>query len=276
MKNIIVIYHKDCTDGFSGAWAAWKKLGNKADYIGVRPGELPKEELKDKEIYFIDTLPRETDMVAVVSKNKKVVAIDHHQSGAQSAKLASDSLYKMENSGAVLAWQYFHPQKPTPQFLKHVEDFDLWKFKLPKSKEVFIYSQLFEFTFKNWDKLAKQMENSDSRKEVIKSGSLLLAYENQLVGNLVKKNAELVEFEGIKTLAVNAPEFQSQIANLLYKKLPPISIVWCEKEGKIKVSLRSDGTIDVAKIAGKYGGGGHKASSGFSFPADQPKPWKRI
>ena len=27
-----VIYHADCTDGFGAAYAAWKQLGNRAEY----------------------------------------------------------------------------------------------------------------------------------------------------------------------------------------------------------------------------------------------------
>ena len=32
-KNIVIIYHTDCRDGFGAAWAAWKKFGDSATYI---------------------------------------------------------------------------------------------------------------------------------------------------------------------------------------------------------------------------------------------------
>ena len=32
-KNSIVIYHKNCFDGYGAAWAAYKKYGNDAIYI---------------------------------------------------------------------------------------------------------------------------------------------------------------------------------------------------------------------------------------------------
>ncbi|MBF0118488.1 MAG: bifunctional oligoribonuclease/PAP phosphatase NrnA [Desulfobacterales bacterium] len=38
--------------------------------------------------------------------------------------------------------------------------------------------------------------------------------------------------------------------------------------GKFHVSLRSDGTVDVAKIATSFGGGGHYTASGFSIEAN--------
>ena len=44
----------------------------------------------------------------------------------------------------------------------------------------------------------------------------------------------------------------------------------------ITVSLRSDGSVDVSKLAKKYGGGGHKAAAGFSFKVGRKAPWKKI
>ena len=38
-------------------------------------------------------------------------------------------------------------------------------------------------------------------------------------------------------------------------------------EKRFHISLRSDGTVDVAKIATKYGGGGHKNAAGFNITA---------
>jgi phosphoesterase RecJ-like protein len=37
------------------------------------------------------------------------------------------------------------------------------------------------------------------------------------------------------------------------------------------VSLRSDGTVDVAEIAAAYGGGGHVTAAGFNVESTLPK-----
>ena len=43
------------------------------------------------------------------------------------------------------------------------------------------------------------------------------------------------------------------------------------------VSLRSDGSVDVSKLAAKFkGGGGHKKSAGFSVDDLSKLPWKII
>ena len=36
-----VIYHADCTDGFGSAYAAWKLLGNRAEFHACKHGTKP-------------------------------------------------------------------------------------------------------------------------------------------------------------------------------------------------------------------------------------------
>src|SRR3989344_3757446 len=38
-KKIAVLYHGGCPDGFGGAYAAWKKFGNMAEYIPLKHGK---------------------------------------------------------------------------------------------------------------------------------------------------------------------------------------------------------------------------------------------
>ena len=40
-----------------------------------------------------------------------------------------------------------------------------------------------------------------------------------------------------------------------------------DNQHRFHVSLRSDGTVDVASIASAYGGGGHSSASGFGIDA---------
>ena len=42
-----------------------------------------------------------------------------------------------------------------------------------------------------------------------------------------------------------------------------------EEDGRIKVSLRSKGSVDVGKVAMEFGGGGHKNAAGFTDGKDQ-------
>jgi nanoRNase/pAp phosphatase (c-di-AMP/oligoRNAs hydrolase) len=275
-KDIIVIYHGECKDGFGGAFAAWMRFGDKAEYLGVQHRNPSPEDLKNKEVYFIDFVYKEPVMREIVTANKKVVALDHHISAKDILPIASEHVFDNDHSGSVIAWKYFHPEKPVPKMLLVIEDNDLWKFKVPKSREIFMYLQTVPWDFKEWKRLAVRLEKAETRKNIIEKGESILAFEKSMVDGLIRTSAELVEFEGRRIYAVNSPVAASDIGNLLSKKQPPMAIIWSERDGKVVVSLRSDGTVDVARLAEKYGGGGHAAAAGFSLSTGEPKPWKII
>lgn len=272
MKKIVILYDGGCSDGFGGAWAAWKIFGNKADYIGVRHDEPHPHGLKNKTIYLIDFTYPEAVIKKFLKENKRVTAIDHHVTVEKSVRLTQNYLFDNSHSGCALAWQYFHPKKSMPKLLKHIEDMDLWRFKIPHTKEIFAYLNLFPLNFQIWDKLIREMENKTKYQSIIQGGKLVLQYEEKRVNNLLDATQK-VRFCGYKTLAVNSPNWPSQIGSLLVKKMPPIGIIWHQRDNKISISLRSDGSVDVGKLAKRFGGGGHKSASGFSLSAGGKLPW---
>ena len=274
MKQIVILYHAECPDGFGGAWAAHKKFGDSAEYIGVHHEAPPPEGLVDKEVYMVDFTYPVDILKEIISKNKRVTAIDHHASMEEAIKLTQDYSYGNDNSGSVLAWKYFHKDS-VPKLLEYVEDRDLYKFSLPNSRAICAFIDSFDYNFSVWDELAINLENADKRNDLIEKGNLIVKYEEELVKKIIEDNARLVEFEGYKIYSVNAPhEFASDIGNILYKRNPPMAIIWREDKDKVSVSLRSDGTVDVGKIAAKFGGGGHRDSSGFVIKSIHDIPWK--
>jgi hypothetical protein len=275
-KDIVVLYHANCTDGFCAAWAAWKKFGDSADYVGINPGTAPLSSLVDKEIYTVDLTFSTVYIPKLVKENKRLTSIDHHLTGEKEAAMTYDYLFDLKHSGAVLSWQYFHPNKKVPKLLNYVEDFDLWLFKLPYTKEIVSYLDLFDFDFKVWDSLITDFDDPKKFKKILPQAKLLLLHEKKLIERIVNNDSELVEFEGYRTYAVNCPIFGSQIGNVLYGKLPPMSIVWYRDKNRLKFGLRSDGSVNVSELAKKFGGGGHKGSSGFALPIGSPFPWKKI
>ena len=274
MKNTVILYHKNCTDGFSAAWAAWLALGKKADYIPVMHQEALPEGLEGKEVYLVDFCYRADMMDKLLKRAKRVTALDHHAMCEEDVVRTEGGVFDNTRSGAVIAWQYFHPKKKVPLFLKYVEDNDLWRHKLPQSKAMTAYLRTVPFDFKTWSKLEKEIETAAGRKACWQKGCLLLTQEMQLVDRLVKENAEFVELRGHKALAVNSPFFRDNIGHALCTAFPPFGIIWDERKGKTVVSLRSNGTFDVASLAAHYGGGGHKAAAGFTLPHGTPVPWK--
>ncbi len=275
MKKIAVIYHTHCPDGFTAAWAAWKKFHDRADYYPVEPRALPSVELKDKEIYILDNSISQEDLAALERHGNRVTVIDHHISSEDDVKRAKSFVFNNAHSGAVLAWEYFHPKKPVPQFLKHVEDIDLWRFKVPHTREISMVANLTKYEFKAWSVLVSTVENPARRKKMIEEGKLLLRYNNELVRRQVE-NAGLVEFMGHRACAVNTPILQSETGNALARTKAPVAIMWYERDGVRRFSLRGNGKIDVAALAAEFGGGGHHDAAGFVMKLDEPLPWKQL
>lgn len=275
-KKPLIIYHKNCQDGFGAAWSAWKKFGSKADYFPAAHPSSPPNILKGREVYMLDFCYSEEGMKSALKSAAKLVVIDHHASQKEAVKFSTERVFKMGNSGSVLSFKYFFPDKPVPKLLLHVEDKDIWKNSLKGSEEYLSYLETLDFDFKVWDKLIRDFEDAKKRKVFFEKGSSILSYREQDIKSLAG-SAEWVTFENRKCLAANSPFYVSEVGHILATKAKGIGIVWCKKGNKLKVSLRSNGKVDVAKIAAKRGGGGHKAAASFSVEVKGPVlklPWK--
>lgn len=279
MKDIIVFYHKDCPDGFGAAWAAWKNLRNKADYIGIAPapdGKLLRS-IKNRTLYFLDAAPESKGLIEDVRRaNQKVVLIDHHVSRTPTIGLYSDSLFSLDQSGAVLSWIYFHGKKAVPWLLRYVEDYDLWQFRLPFSRELHAMIDMTDFNFASWSRLAKNFENKARRRQYAAQGEGITRYLSRRIKDL-SREAEWVNFEGYKVLALNSSVLKNEIGDYLVRYCKsPFAIIWRYQEGNLRVSLRSEGKINVAVIAEKYGSGGHQAAASFLRDIKKGFPWKPV
>ncbi|MBI2278537.1 MAG: hypothetical protein HYU81_00500 [Candidatus Brennerbacteria bacterium] len=280
MKKSVILYHANCPDGFGAAWAAWKKFGGRAEYIPI-PATQDGRQLngvatKDREVYLLDVCVPLSDLLKLRMKSRKVIVIDHHATSASIATHATEHLFDVKHSGAVLAWQYFNPQKKLPALLKYIEDGDLWRWKLPQSKIFLSYVYSRPFDFKEYEVLARGAESVRERKRYLLLGKALADYNGTLVREAVAK-AELVQFGKYKILAVNSTSKRShsEVGHALCEKRPPLGIVWRIERGMIEVSLRGDGSVDVSKLAKQFsGGGGHPNAAGFSAPLAKGFPWR--
>ncbi|MEW6617197.1 MAG: DHHA1 domain-containing protein [Patescibacteria group bacterium] len=276
MKKILVIYHKSCPDGFGGAWAAWKKFGNKAEYVAVDPDTLPEKFSKGREIYSIDISYPASVQKKLRAENKSLVVLDHHASRKNDTEAFPENTFDNNHSGAVLSWKYFHPKKKVPKFLEYIEDGDLWRFKFPEGGRVVSYALMRPYDFHVWTKIVNDVEDIKKRREYIKNGDLIQTYERQVIERVMER-AGRVLFEGMEVYAVNSSYkiLTSELGHQLTQKTGLLGIVWYEENGELKISLRADGNVDVSKIAQKYGGGGHKNAAAFVIKNGK-KPWKIV
>lgn len=212
---------------------------------------------------------------SLIRANRRIVILDHHISAQKSVESVPEHVFDNDHSGAVIAWRYFHPKKAIPKMLRHIEDVDLWRFVLPKTREISAALNLVPMNFTGWDSFARDIESPERRKARIVQGATVMAHSTTLIAQIVK-NAHEVEFEGHRAYVINSPVFRSELGNALITPDHPVAIIWYEKKGIIKVSLRSRKEVDVSKIVARYGGGGHEQAAGFHFPVTDPFPWKEI
>jgi oligoribonuclease NrnB/cAMP/cGMP phosphodiesterase (DHH superfamily) len=258
MKTVI-LYHANCYDGFGAAWAAWKKFGDKARYQPVQYGETPVSLDGDHEIYILDfTYPR-AFIEDLRSRNARVVIIDHHKSAMKNLAGLGDTVFDLEKSAAVLAWEYFFPGAEVPRLLLYVQDYDLWKFELPNSKEVCIAVNSHPMDFTVWDGLDPD--------QLAKDGRPLLRLRKETV-RMMCDEAKIVVFDGHEVPVVNASSYSSEVGEELLKRYPkaPFSVSFYDRADMRHWSLRSRPDFDVSVLARKYGGGGHLQAAGFETP----------
>ncbi len=277
-SKIFVLYHKSCSsgDGFGGAYAAWKKFGNRAEYIGINHSDDLPRGVKGAEVYLIDITYPEKTMRLLMKAAKQVIALDHHKSSESDTKMASSYVYDLKRSGATIAWSYFFPHKKAPLLLQYIEDTDNWFFRLPHTKEMFASLATYERVFRTWDRLAKEWESPHGRKLHKERGGAILDYQSQLVKKALDDAYE-VSLLGHRIFVTNSSVLISVVANqLAQRSKAKFAIVWSRGRDIIKCSLRSHGARDVSKIAAHFGGGGHKHSSAFILPTNATFPWKPI
>src|SRR4051812_39919236 len=104
-----VFYHGDCPDGFGGAYAAWKKFGDEAEYIPLKHGKPFASDVTGKDVYFIDFCYPKEAMEKIAAEAGSFTILDHHEGVADVVKALPNFVYDASRSGASIAWAYFHP-----------------------------------------------------------------------------------------------------------------------------------------------------------------------
>ncbi|MDB5225108.1 MAG: hypothetical protein JWL87_60 [Candidatus Adlerbacteria bacterium] len=276
MKDIVVLYHRNCPDGFTSAYCAWKKFGDQADYIAMSHGQEPPQGLEGKEVYCIDYSFKKDILLDLEKKVKRLIVLDHHMGAREAVEAVHEHVFDNDRSGAGIAWRYFHPDASVPRLVDYVEDNDINKNSLTNIREITTFISIQPFDFSHFDKLAQNIETEDGFKNIVAQGGAYLAYLASLCDYLATK-AEEVEIDGHRVFAVNVQGSQlvrDEIGHRLSaQKGRPFAIIWCEDSKGRGFSLRGDGSVDLSLLAQKYGGNGHKGAASFRLPHGNSLPF---
>lgn len=291
----LCIYHGNCADGFTAAWAVHRALG---DYVDFFPGVHgnPPPDVKDRDVIMVDFSYRREALINMLRSGDEnqantILILDHHKTAAedlaglpepegsydpklwrskweQSVEWPVRCIFDMQKSGAQLAWTYFNPGVAPPALVEYVGDRDLWKFALPDSRDINAYIFANEYTFDNWDRLYGEMDSVHGRERIADMGGAIEKKHHKDVAELVSVTKRRIVIGGIEVDVANLPyTLTSDAGHLMSKGQATFAACyWDTPEGRV-FSLRSaeDG-LDVSQIAKIYGGGGHKNAAGFRMP----------
>lgn len=292
---ILFIFHGGCFDGFTAAWLfnKFKKkkesiIDRPVEYFAAKYGEDPPD-CRGKEVWLVDfSYPREVMIEKIIKPSMRTVILDHHKTAEADLDGILDEvrrsglqrqndllIFDMTRSGCGIlydelvreAGQRAGVHTPSPHgrgvwLVDYVEDRDLWRWKLPNSKEVSAYYSTLPMTFDAWDQLEK-----DGLKVAVEAGQHISKY----IDNYGDKAIENMKVEKISDYFVPTVTLQymnvSDHVGKLAEKFPeyPFAAGYFRRsDGLWQFSLRArKGNFDVSKVAQQFGGGGHKEAAGF-------------
>lgn len=297
-RKIMCIFHSNCADGFGAAWVVRKALGADVEFVPGVYGQEPPD-VTGKDVILVDFSYKRDRLVEMGRIANQVLVLDHHKTakddmacfdpfdagvrcdhadsmgdhkklGWETAlHMAKDRgapgvavCFDMHRSGAMLAWDHFFPGQEPPPLLRHIEDRDLWLFKLDGTREIQANLFSYPYDFDVWDQLmAADVQTLRS------DGAAIERKHHKDIAELVAVTKRRLVIAGYDVPAASLPyTLTSDAGHLMAQGEPFAACYWDTPDGR-SFSLRStDEGLDVSEIAKHYGGGGHRNASGFRVP----------
>jgi hypothetical protein len=283
----VAVYHNPCADGTAAAWVAQRFFNHKGMTVHLYPTDYDAAPIDAENctIYLLDFSYKPEVMDALAAKENRVIVIDHHHDAIQALRdhginwskgathpYDSNSLLTQQpdislldesRSGAVLAWDYFFPDKSMPLILEYVQDRDLFTNGLEFTSEISwaikacggdpaLFDQLVGLT--SYELLA--------RGRGVYETMMFLADQCVETAHILRLQIgrELINF-----VAVSAPGILStDVCRKAMEKhgTPNALSYFVLPSGDIKVSIRSNDKSAV-NIAKALDGNGHPNAAGF-------------
>lgn len=270
----VIVFHYPCQDGLVSAWISYyyhKKINHKIDLYPYQHNNiLDFDRLHNKKVLFCDITPN----IEILEKLEKHIVLlnvlDHHHYIKELAEKKSYIKFDNSKSGASLTWEWFFPDIAIPEFVKMVEDRDIWRWSIPNSKAFTTWLATECEVLDNFDKifdcLDKLLLDREYINICIEKGTFLLDINN----SKIKKICNDLSIRSIKiqdkqynVCFINSTENISEIGNELCKKYSIDFAIVFHYNNIWKSSLRSIGDFDTSVISRIFGGNGHKNASGF-------------
>lgn len=262
--SAIVIYHRNCWDGFCCAWLMSHVLPpSDTKYFAANYGESAPD-VVGLDVYILDfSYPRRV-LEEMASKARSILVLDHHKSSEKELAGLPFCQFGGDQSGARMTQTWLRITRNlhiNSWLIDYTEDRDLWRHRLSDSVIVNAALRSYPLDFNVWNGLAERLPS-----EFVPEGKAIRRVETQMIAVHIG-NARKQIICGHEVLTVNATVLFSEIAGELAKGRPFGACYFDRQDGMRQWSLRSDENgLDVSEIAKHFGGGGHKNAAGFEIP----------
>lgn len=278
-----VVYHSPCSDGSGAALSAWLKLKDKAGYEGMNyHTPLIEEKMRGKNVIFLDCSLKKEQLKSLSAIANKILILDHHASAAKELAGEPGCFFYMKNSGAILAWHYFHGLDTLPPaLLRLIEDRDIWSWSERELSEPLYYAIIATMPKIDFRGLEPYLQDAKLNE--------LIAYGKQLVEQHRIWCEQMARKAKLKTLTLpSGAKYQvmcielennkliSELSEYLYTNYDfDFTMLWFKVAGdRYKISFRTNNkSINLADIAASLGGGGHEQASGCVL---NYSPWQLL
>lgn len=297
-----VLYHANCPDGAGAAlaYATAKTLDevNATEFVPVNYKQPPPDIEAGAEVYILDfSYPRPV-LEALHAKCTRLQVLDHHATAQEALAGLPYCEFDMNRSGAVMAYQHFHPGEQVPEFFLYLQDRDLWQWRLDGSREVSAAISSYGLDWRWWYehsihlwtaeflrtdgaaclRLKSQQVDAQARhqrrvKFEVTSTPPVLSFVAEPIHTRVYTHPLAPPGESEQLLAIvcpvaNASAFFSEVGERLLELNPeaPCAAYYFDRgDGVQQWGLRSRPGFDCSVIATAFGGGGHKQAAGFQL-----------
>lgn len=306
MTGTICIYHGNCADGFTAAWAVWRALGEEVKFVKGVYGEAPPD-VTDADVVMVDFSYKRQVLETMADAANSLLVLDHHKTAAadlagfgidmstwtppfgwprhalnvhqdrcEGVLRSAYQVFDMDRSGAQIAWDFFHPGEARPRLVDYVADRDLWRFELPESREIAAWVFSHHYDFAEWDHMARTLDGIGFGRAA-DEGAAIERKHHKDIAELIRVTRRYMTIGGHRVPVANLPYTMASDAAGEMASFAPFAACYYDRPDARVFSLRSrsKGGLDVAEIAASYGGGGHRNAAGFQMPlgweGDQPE-----
>jgi hypothetical protein len=157
MPEPLVIYHAHCNDGLCAALVARAHLGGAGDYVSCQYGDAPPE-TAGRDVYVLDfSFPRAA-LLDMQGRAASLIVLDHHKTAEADLSGLDFCRFDMNKSGGRMTREWFAARDgrdaggPGAEWLvDYTEDRDLWRWRLPDSREVSAALASYPQTLEAWE-----------------------------------------------------------------------------------------------------------------------------